>query len=159
MSSAGWAEPTASVRSEMTVAPNPIESGASLTFSMSFAARVPTRIHELTVLFYSALDLRVAIIDVRELLPVTVVPGEETMIDGEISSVPFVEGEYYVGLGIGTNDFHGNKPGLVRLTVTAKPHRNQVVPHRAEYRGIVELDTRLGIKQGHVTAGSVAGEN
>jgi len=139
------------------VSPNPVESTASLTFSMSFVAQVPTRIHELTVLFYSALDLRVAIVDVRELLPITVVPGEETTIDGEVTSVPFVEGEYYVGLGIGTDRFHGNKPGLVRLTVTAKPQRNQVVPHRAEYRGFVELETRLGIKQGHV-AGSVAGE-
>ena len=135
------------------VAPNPVESMASLTFSVSFAARVPTRIHELTVLFYSALDLRVAIVDARELLPVTVVPGEETTIDGKISSVPFVEGEYYVGLGIGTNDFHGNKSGLVRLTVSAKPQRSQVVPHRAEYRGIVELETQLSSRHGHAAAG------
>jgi hypothetical protein len=140
------------------VSPNPVDSAAPLTFSMSFVARVPTRIHELTVLFYSALDLRVAIVDIRELLPVTVVPGEETTIEGSISSLPFVEGEYYVGLGIGTNDFHGNKPGLVRLTVTARPQRSQVVPHRAEYRGIVELDTRLSIKQGHA-AGAAAGEH
>jgi lipopolysaccharide transport system ATP-binding protein len=139
------------------VSPNPVDSAAPLTFSISFGARVATRVHELTVLFYSALDLRVAIVDVRELLPVTVVPGEETTIDGRISSVPFVEGEYYVGLGIGTNDFHGNKPGLVRLTVTARPQRSHVVPHRAEYRGIVELETRLSIK-GH-PAGAETGEH
>ena len=127
----------------LTMTPNPVESGAPVAFTIALHARSAARISELTLLFQSTLELRIAIVDLRERLPVSIAAGETWTVRGRIRSLPFVEGDYAVGLGIGSQDFFGNRTGLTSLRVVARPALNGVVPHRAEYRGFVELETEV----------------
>lgn len=125
------------------VSPNPVPTGDSIDFSITLRARADVRIDELTLLFYAAMELRVAIVDLRERLPAVIAAGRSWTARGTIKSLPLVDGEYQLGLGIGSNEFYGNKMSLTSLRILPRPPRSGIVPHRAEYRGFVELETEL----------------
>ncbi len=127
--------------SHFEVSPNPVESGDRVRFAMTFSAVAPARIDHLALLIYSSQELRVAIVDLREVgLPVSMTAGDTWTLNGWIKSLPLVEGDYRVGLGLGTADFVGDKPGLVELRVGPRPHAGRHVPYAAAHRGVVELE-------------------
>jgi lipopolysaccharide transport system ATP-binding protein len=132
------------------ISPNPVESGARVDFVMTLAAQAATRIDHVTLLIYSASEVRLAIVDLRSAgLPATLDAGESWTVRGWIDSLPLVEGQYRVGFGIGTSDFFGDQLGLVALSVTARAQTSDYVPYAAEDRGVVELG--FGIKSSGVT--------
>ncbi len=129
-------------RIELT--PNPVQSGGRVDFALQFNARSRSRINELTLLVYAAQDVRVAILDLRTpAFPITIEAGSIWQLRGSIERVPLVEGDYQVGLGIGTQAFWGNRLNLVDLRVAARPRPGQLAPHMPQYRGYVELDAHV----------------
>lgn len=127
------------VRFELS--PNPVTSGGPVDFDIELSARESTKISELTLLVYSPLEVRLAIVDLRSIgFPIAMAAGETRRLHGWIKSLPLVEGEYQVGFGIKTNDHFGDKLGLFTLTVAARPAIGGVVPFAAEYRGVVDLE-------------------
>jgi len=101
------------------------------------------KIGEVAVLFYSSLETRVAVIDLRAAnLPVRLDAGCEWTAHATIASLNFVEGDYRVGLFVNSSDFAGDVLDLADLTVHARGHAT-VAPYAAAYRGFVELDVRI----------------
>lgn len=132
--------PSLTLRS-FELSPNPVESGTTAQFQLSFAAARATRINELAVLIYSSQEVRVAILDLRSSgLPLPLAAGETRAIKGSITRLPLVEGDYRLGLYLATTDFMGNQFGLADLTVAARATSGAHAPYAAEYRGVVELD-------------------
>lgn len=123
------------------VSPNPVESGGRVEFSMSIAANAPTKMVHLTLLIYSSQEMRVAIVDLRSSdFPVFIGAGEVWTLRGWIKSVPLVEGDYRIGLGMSTADFFGDQLGLIDLRVAARSHKGSHAPYPAVHRGLVELE-------------------
>ena len=126
------------------LSPNPVESGARLTFSLEFGASQPARISELALLIYSSKEVRVAIVDLRSSgLPVLIPAGGAWTIGGSITSLPLVEGDYRLGLYVGCGDFIGSPLDLVDLAVAARATSGGYVPYPAAHRGVVELEARV----------------
>jgi lipopolysaccharide transport system ATP-binding protein len=127
----------------LTITPNPVESGASIDVAITLSAIEPVKIGEVAVLFYSALETRVAVIDLRAAnLPARLDAGREWTARATIASLNFVEGDYRVGLFVNSSDFAGDVLDLAELTVLARGHAT-VAPYAAAHRGFVELDVRI----------------
>jgi len=126
------------------LSPNPVESGEPLRFRLSFRSEKSATFSDLSLLFYSALNTRIALLDLRSLgLPVTVSAGRIWNVEGTVESVPFVEGDYSVGLTVNTGEFCENVLDLTSFTVNAH-HRNEgFAPYAVMYRGVVELNCRV----------------
>ena len=123
--------------------PNPVTSGDPLRFSIVIAATAPVKLAEVAVLMYSALETRVAVIDLRSAgLPMSLETGQQWRGEGTISHVNLVEGDYRLGLFVNSSDFVGDVHALVELVVQAR-HRDGAVPYAAAHRGFVELDVRV----------------
>ncbi|HWI19291.1 MAG TPA: ABC transporter ATP-binding protein [Vicinamibacterales bacterium] len=123
------------------LSPNPVTSGDAVNFDLELSARDATKISVLTLLIYSPLEVRLAILDLRSIgFPIAMAAGETRRLHGWIKSLPLVEGEYQVGFGIQTNDYFGDKLGLFALTVAARPAIGGIVPFAAEYRGVIDLE-------------------
>jgi hypothetical protein len=61
-------------------------------------------------------------------------------VRGAIRALPLVEGEYNVGLGLGSTNYFGDSLGLRTLRVHPRPPAGDVVPYAAQYRGVLELE-------------------
>jgi len=127
----------------LTITPNPVGSGGAMEVAITLSAIEPVKIGEVAVLFYSSLETRVAVIDLRAAnLPVRLDAGCEWTAHATIASLNFVEGDYRVGLFVNSSDFAGDVLDLADLTVHARGHAT-VAPYAAAYRGFVELDVRI----------------
>jgi len=125
--------------------PNPVDGGEPLRFAFEFRPRKSTRITDLALLFYSAQNTRVAILDLRSCgLPLSLQVGQDWRGKGEIKSLPLVEGDYSIGLYVNATDFNGNLLDLLTLVVGARVGHNSHTPYLAMHRGMVELDFTAG---------------
>jgi lipopolysaccharide transport system ATP-binding protein len=132
------------VARSFTLTPNPITSGETLRFSLTLAAIAPTKLTEVAIVIYSALETRVAVIDLRAVsLPVRLDAGQTWTAEGTIASVHLVEGDYRFGLFVNSSDFVGDVDDLVELAVQARHNTGPVVPYPAVHRGFVELEVRV----------------
>ncbi|MBI5775194.1 MAG: ABC transporter ATP-binding protein [Verrucomicrobia bacterium] len=122
--------------------PNPVVSGDAVQFSLEIAAKQKSRLHELVVLIYSMYGVRVAILDVRQQngQPYEVSPERPLRLGGKINSLPFVEGDYQIGLWIRSDDSYGDFFNLAGLTVLNQGRAQANVPYPAAHRGHLELD-------------------
>ena len=120
--------------------PNPVASGGPARFTIEVGAKVDTQLTHLAVLFYSVYGTRVAILDLRQGAPVPIKAGRSHRIVGEIKAVPFVEGDYRIGLYTGCAQEDGDTLDLAGLTVSSASKGGDNVPYPAVHRGLVELD-------------------
>jgi len=126
------------------LSPNPVTSGGPVEFTIELLARAATRITDLALLIYSPIEVRLAILDLRPIgFPLSIAANERRTLCGTIAAVPLVDGDYNVGLGIKTNHFAGDRLGLCRLSVAARPAIGGVIPYAPEYRGVIDLDFRM----------------
>jgi lipopolysaccharide transport system ATP-binding protein len=122
-------------------APNPVESGAPLRFTITFTTVNTVTFTDLSLLINTPQGTRVALVDLRSLnLPYTLSAGETWSIQGTSRSLPFVEGDYSVGLGINIGEFHENVFDLANFSVSARNLNSGYAPYPVIYRGMVELD-------------------
>ena len=120
--------------------PDPVESGRALQFRLVLRADKPTQLTELSLLIYSTEGSRTASVDLRCLaLPIRLAGGDIWQVEGTIQAVPFVEGNYTVGLAVNTPEFWDNVFSLAAFTVTAQPHPYEFASYPVIYRGAVEL--------------------
>ena len=123
--------------------PNPVTSGQPMQFSLVIAAKAAVKLSEVAVLLYSAMETRVAVIDLRSAgLPVRLDSGQQWCAEGTIGNVSLVEGDYRLGLFVNSSDFAGDVDDIVELAVQAR-RRDGLVPYAAAHRGVVELDVRI----------------
>ena len=121
--------------------PNPIESGATLRFSLVIRAEKATVLNDLAVLIDSAQNARIALLDFRSLgFPIKISQGQVWQVNGEIRSLPLIEGDYSVGITVNTPEFWENVFNLTGFNVSARAQNNGFAPYPLIYRGVVELD-------------------
>jgi lipopolysaccharide transport system ATP-binding protein len=124
--------------------PNPVVSGCSVRFKLQFAIAKTVTVRFLSLLIDSAQSARVALVDLRRLpFPLTLEADSEWLVEGTIRSLPFVEGDYSVGLTIDTGDFFENVTDLTTLTVAPVPPIPGQMPIPVIYRGTVELNVEV----------------
>ncbi|MBI3582509.1 MAG: ABC transporter ATP-binding protein [Nitrospinae bacterium] len=121
--------------------PNPVESGSEQEFLLELWSDKPMRIEGLTILVYSSLGIRIAILDLRQEHLLYHLDGLKPLtIRGRIESMCLVEGSYNVGLYITCAEVRKNFLDLVTIIVTSKKTDDKMVPYQPEVRGVVELD-------------------
>jgi lipopolysaccharide transport system ATP-binding protein len=124
--------------------PSSVESGKPLRFWLRFSADKPTSVTELSIFISSVQNTRIAILDFRAFgMPVKLHAGTVWEASGEIRSVPFVDGDYTMGLFANTSTFLGDLCDLARFSVRARPGNTWYAPYPAAYRGLVELDFQV----------------
>jgi hypothetical protein len=129
---------------EFTLAPNPLGSGGRLSFSLTLGASTAVRLGEVAILIYSALETRVAVIDLRSAgLPARLDAQQSWTGSGTINAVNLVEGDYRCGLFVNSSDFIGDALDLLELTLHARDRASQHAPYDAAHRGVVEFDVQL----------------
>ena len=126
--------------------PNPAPSGTPVRFVVEFQAETSTRVTELAVLFYTGQGTRVAILDMRTCgLPASIGAGHRWRGEGKINSLPFVEGDYRVGLYVNAANYSGNLLDLATIVICARDS-NGHTPYPAMQRGVMELDFTAGFR-------------
>jgi lipopolysaccharide transport system ATP-binding protein len=122
------------------ITPNPVLSGAPANFLLEFRASAPARIGELSMLIYSSLGMRVAVLDLRRSDITYELDGSNPLIiRGAVQSLPLVEGEYQIGLYIGCGETLSNFLDLFDLTVYYQPTQG-VAPYSPNVRGVLNLN-------------------
>ncbi|HLX72808.1 MAG TPA: polysaccharide ABC transporter ATP-binding protein [Verrucomicrobiae bacterium] len=125
-------------------APDCVTSGDRVGFNLKIRAEAKGSVHDLAILIYSAQNVRVAMLDLRCLgVPKSLEAGEEWHIEGEIKSLPLVEGDYSAGLYISASDFMENLFDLTSFTVLSRPEKTDYAPVQPIYRGVIELDSTV----------------
>jgi lipopolysaccharide transport system ATP-binding protein len=121
--------------------PSNLMPGEISSLSVEVASDGPNVIHDLVLLIYNAQGIRVAISDLKAEAGVSTF-GKDHPIKMTLDiEVPFVEGDYFVGLHLNCEGFHNDIRDLAKLTV----HGTSSGLHRyeAKWRGVVELKARV----------------
>lgn len=117
-----------------------ISSFDSVDYYLKFSAKIPQSFFSLGIMFYDLYDQRVAILDLRRHDKDYKCNANESLeISGKIESMPFVEGEYKVGIFLQTQDISDNFFDIITLQVIYKSSDNKIAPYPKEYRGFIEL--------------------
>lgn len=115
-----------------------------LSFKIVFNNSETNRISEVALLFYNNLNERVAIIDLRHLeLHKISSEKKRIVIEGKMTSLPLIEGNYHLGIYIASNNCTGNFLDLLKLTVTGK--KSIIAPYPINARGVVEIENEFKI--------------
>jgi len=120
--------------------PNPVECGSGAEFTIELDGKRPSRVDALTILIYSSLGVRVAVLDLRQGSSFSLDGLNPLTIRGSVKSLSLVEGVYSAGLYVNCGEIRKNFQDLVDITVTAKNSGKDVAPYRPDVRGILELD-------------------
>jgi lipopolysaccharide transport system ATP-binding protein len=127
-----------------SVTPNPATSGACVQFSLTLGASDPVKVSEVAILIYSALEMRVAIIDLRSAaLPARIGEGREWTVSGRVTRLNLVEGDYRLGLHVNSSDYVGDVADVVELAVLGRERAGEHAPYPAAHRGVVELEVEV----------------
>jgi lipopolysaccharide transport system ATP-binding protein len=121
--------------------PFAIESGSKASFHLKVSSAESALVRGIAVLLFSDLGARVAILDLRTTGSNQVItPSLPLILTGEVESMPFVEGDYSVGLYLDCGDFCGDILDLTNISVTrCQKHATGLVPYSPRDRGLVEL--------------------
>ena len=126
--------------------PNPVESGKPAGFVLEINAFHPLMVDSLVILFYSIIGGRVAVVDLRQAESGYLIEGESSLeLRGIIKSIPFVEGEYSVGIFFASVKATGNYLNLINMTVLPRKTVDSVIPYPANVRGFVNLDHTMTV--------------
>jgi lipopolysaccharide transport system ATP-binding protein len=125
--------------------PNPATSEEPVRFKLTLCARAAASILDLHFLIYSAYGVRLAIVDLRSTSSASyqLAAGEQLTLEGTLDALPFVEGDYRVGLFLKTGDYYGDYLDLTTLSILNVVHAGSQVPHKPAHRGLVELNFRV----------------
>ncbi len=121
--------------------PNPVESCSKISFVLELAAERSVRVEAIAILLNTKFNIRVAIIDIRGSDAFYITGQSSLLIEGEISSLPLVEGEYSVGLYFKHDGIEEHLMDIFSLDINVKTNKKNIIPYPASARGLVELDS------------------
>ena len=125
----------------VSVSPNPAESGSDLRFELNLVADSPLRLSEAALLVYALEGPRVAIVDLRDTgFPYAMQVGDRLQIQGELNSVPLVDRQYRLGLYINSGAFVGDVMDIANLTIAPGMGNSTHSRYPPEYRGWLEFN-------------------
>lgn len=123
-----------------------IPSGDPIEVQIAFEATLPGQIRECALLIHSATGLRVALVDIRQsdMLPLRYSVGRFA-IKVSISALPFVEGDFTLGLYLMTDRFDGSILELQEFSVTAPRSLQFASYYVPETRGLLVLNAASSV--------------
>jgi hypothetical protein len=122
---------------QLDLRPAPVASGGPATVGLTLTATAPIRLDTLALTIHDALNRRVGLIDVRQAgAPPLVEPDRPLRRRIDLASLPLVEGEYHVGLLIGSDEARRERDELMTFAIVAAAEQ-RYVPQHASTRGIV----------------------
>lgn len=130
------------VLQRLSLEPNPAVSGAAVGFEVGLEARDTARLTDFQLLLYSALGVRVAMLDLRQVNGhgYHLQAGQRLTLEGRVKRLPLVEGDYRVGVFYSYQGHYADVLDVVTLHVAAAPPLDGRVPYKPAYRGLVTLD-------------------
>jgi lipopolysaccharide transport system ATP-binding protein len=131
-----------SIRLErLDATPNPVISGNSLNFEIELGLARNVAFNEFAVLIHNVLNSRIALIDLRQSNITAKGNGSGSRrVSVSVESLPLVEGEYFVGLWVDTDEVASDFHDLLSLTVINQIKNDCRTPYPARARGTVELE-------------------
>jgi lipopolysaccharide transport system ATP-binding protein len=127
--------------------PNPVESCKNADFIIQLSSIRSVSIEAIAILFYSELRTRVAILDLRRQTQYLLKENVPLTIKGSITSLPFVEGTYDVGLYFKSGGTDENHLDLLNLQIQGKTIQQNIVPYPSEARGFIELNANFKVTE------------
>jgi len=127
---------------ELSSNPAVVENDRELTFQVTLVASEGETISDIALLIHASNGDRVALVDLRSPDgPYRIPAGKRLSIDARVDSMPFVEGDFDVGLYVSADSVCGSFMGLSTVTVIPAGDRSGIVPREPQFRGLVELRT------------------
>jgi hypothetical protein len=131
--------------------PNPVVSGQGVRFQLALKAHEAARLTDFQILIFSALGVRVAMLDLRQ--PnghgYVMEPGQQLTLTGGIRRLPLVEGDYRLGVFYSYQGHYADVLDVAALHVAAAPPVDGRVPYKPAYRGLVVLEHDV---EAHITS-------
>ncbi|MEO8196927.1 MAG: polysaccharide ABC transporter ATP-binding protein [Thermoanaerobaculia bacterium] len=125
---------------------NPAAIGGEVTFAIEFTSTESLRVTDLSILIYSELGVRVAIVDLRMASSThRVSPIEPLKISGQILDLPLVEGTYSIGLFIACGELRGDFHELTTLEVIRPTSGSELAPYASRDRGFLDLRSKFHV--------------
>jgi hypothetical protein len=128
------------VRLEAT--PSVLYQSDQMLLTIEIGAQVDEVISDLAFLINSSGGERIAIIDLRS--PggnYRVKPNLNLRLQSKVVNLPFVEGDYSLGLWIKSTSIYNSFMGLLKFTILPDESSGGIVPRPAQHRGFIELQT------------------
>jgi lipopolysaccharide transport system ATP-binding protein len=135
------------VINDTTFSPNPVESRSDIQFSLTFMANHKIRLNSGVLSLYALTGERIALIDLRSILPLTIETDETFKIQGLIRSLPLVEGRYKWTLWLDAGRFQGYIRDLAELIVSPAAKNSLFAPIPPERRGWLEFDSEINVQR------------
>lgn len=133
---------------QLSFAEKEIFSGSTLEFNIKLqctSVSMPL-LTDFCLLFYTLKGVRAAIADLRPWLGNLKKEGNTILLNGTISPVDLIEGEYLVGIYYGINAVRKEKLDITNLLIKQNLSNNTTVqPYLPQYRGFVELSRNIKI--------------
>jgi hypothetical protein len=124
--------------------PSSVERGKDIIVSTELEAKRDEIISDLALLIHAANGERASLIDLRATHGVHKLSQNQRLkAEVKISGIPFVEGEFNVGLYVDANSVCQSFMNLGEFTVLPDSAQKSVVPREAQFRGIVELTAQV----------------
>jgi homopolymeric O-antigen transport system ATP-binding protein len=131
----------------MSVSPNPVESGTDVRFQFDLLANRPVQLTEAQLILFALEGPRVGMVDLRPAgLPFTMSTGDCVRIKAVLRSIPLVDQQYRVALWVvwGTS---ASVVDVATLTISPKQANALYAPYPPSARGLVEFKTECSAQQ------------
>ncbi|MCX6227021.1 MAG: ABC transporter ATP-binding protein [Bacteroidia bacterium] len=126
--------------------PTPVISCGQCEFLVELWSERTLRIDDFCVIISSSATSRLAIIDLRSPESYFLKPLESIVISGKITSMPFVEGSYSVGLYYKIDGISNHAMDITDIDIVARLEHVSVIPYPVAARGIVHLHTSFEVE-------------
>jgi homopolymeric O-antigen transport system ATP-binding protein len=132
----------------MSVLPNPVESGKDVRFQFELVANHLVQLNEAVLVLFALEGTRVGMVDLRPAgFPFTMRTGDCVRIDAVLRSIPLVDHQYRVALWIDYG-VSASVVDIANFTVLPPIQENALyAPYSAQARGLVEFKTECSLQQ------------
>lgn len=124
--------------------PSTVERGKDLLVSIEIETKKNETILDLALLIHSSNGERASLIDLRPMGRAhRLTQDEKLKTQIEISQIPFVEGEFNIGLYVNADSVCESFMNIAEFTVLPDSSDTEFVPREPQFRGVVELRSNV----------------
>jgi len=131
----------------MSVVPNPVQSGKDIRFQFDLMANQFVQLAEASLVLFALEGPRVGIVDLRPAgLPFAMRTGDRVRIEAVLRSIPLVDHQYRVALWVDAGA-SASVVDVANFTVLPIQANALYAPYPAQARGLVEFKTECSLQQ------------
>jgi ABC-type polysaccharide/polyol phosphate transport system ATPase subunit len=131
----------------MSVSPNPVESGKDVRFQFDLVANHLVQLNEAVLVLFALEGARVGMVDLRPAgLPIEMRTGDCVRIEALVRSIPLVDHQYRVAFWVDYG-VSASVVDVADLTVVPIQANALYAPYGPQARGLVEFKTECSVQQ------------